>query len=194
MKKYLLLVTVLMNCYCFAQSNSAVSGYQLLQGTIGSYPITMHLHRIGHVYAGYYYYNHSQQLITISGDDTTKKGHIFLYAFAPSSEDNETFTFLLNDGKASGEWKRKPDSKPLSFNARSGSADSALSFDYVYTYGAVRLKPSLPQSPMATYESGTVWPKSRTADAPFVKSVISHMMDIKTVPDEIGKTLIQEKQ
>src|SRR6476646_3414610 len=96
MKKILGLLLLCCAFSCYAQSD--LSWYKMLQGKIGTYPVTMHLHKSGHAYRGYYYYDNFQELLSFFGDDTTNKGKITL------STNEEQFSFTLVNGAASGTW------------------------------------------------------------------------------------------
>lgn len=50
----------------------------------------MHLHKAGHSYFGYYYYETQQNPVYISGEDSTQKGTVKLVAFS-SPEATEAF-------------------------------------------------------------------------------------------------------
>jgi hypothetical protein len=57
----------------------------------------MPLHKTGHEYAGYYYYNSRQEPVSISGDDTTTDvGKIRLSVFLPDTPNQENFIFSIS--------------------------------------------------------------------------------------------------
>lgn len=191
MKKYLLLVFTMVSIYASAQTGSR--WYQLLQGTIGAFPITMHLHKMGHIYTGYYYYNKTQQLITITGEDTTNEGAIYLYAYTPGAKNSESFTFTLSGNNAKGKWQVSVKNRSLPFSAQVVTPDSLILFRYAYTNGERILRPTLTTSPQATFEYGTIWPENNSTKGLYIKKEITQLLDEKIVPDDIN-TLLRNRQ
>lgn len=190
-EKTFLLIFTLTSIYASAQSNS--SWYKLVQGSIGTYPITMHLHKMGHAYAGYYYYNKTQQLITINGDDTLRKGAIYLYAYTPGARDSETFVFTITNKQINGKWWRNEKSQPLIFTAKVIAPDSLTDFQLAYINGEQRLRPALKKSPQATFELATIWPKDDGEKDRYIKKEIAPLLNEKTTPDDIN-TLLHNRQ
>ena len=72
----------------------------MLKGKIGTYPITMHLHKAGHEFKGYYYYDNHQLLMAFSGDDTSTKNKLTL------NVEGEQFLIAIDNGIASGTWTK----------------------------------------------------------------------------------------
>lgn len=125
---------------CFSQGTNQISWYKMLNGKIGTYPITINLHKAGHQFLGYYYYDVQQQPIYFIGKDVTAKGRIKLISFA-ASEGTEEFNFSITDSIARGVWKKDEKSKPVAFAAIEKAPP--VTFSYVYTAGAVKLRPSM---------------------------------------------------
>lgn len=173
-----------------AASQTGKSWYKTLQGKIGKYPVTLHLHKAGNSYHGYYYYDSQQKPIYFTGNDTAYNGMIGLLAFA-SAEDNELFTFGINGTSVRGKWKKTAGSSPLSFTATASSAG----FSYVYTGGSVKLKPSLENSPVGSYSAASIWPQNNTPGSLFLKQTIRNIFDEKYKGSEdIGVLLLKNKK
>src|SRR4051812_3017503 len=67
--------------------SQTVSWYKSFSGTIDKYPVTMHIHKKGTSYAGYYYYDRTQQPVYMSGNDSAAgPGKIALTAFIGSAD------------------------------------------------------------------------------------------------------------
>jgi hypothetical protein len=163
----------------------------MLQGKIDKYPVTMHLHKAGPSYTGYYYYDNQQQPIYFSGDDTTEKGTVRLYAYS-SDVNNEQFSFTVADKTASGTWRKSDSSRQLTFTA--SEASLPLSFQYIYSEGETKLLPKAKESPVATYEGSAVWPVEKNATADFVRREIRKSFAEKDPGGEIGGLLLKNKK
>jgi hypothetical protein len=164
----------------FGLQAQTASWYKCWIGTIDKYEITMHLHKTGHTYAGYYFYNSREEPIYFIGDDTTNKDKINLLAFVKSANPgNENFSFEYGDSNFTGEWKKNDNSKALSFSAVESIDTSLIPFTFIYTYGESKLKPLWKESPTATFEAASVWPKNNTSKSLFVKNIISNELTKK---------------
>src|SRR5687768_4763570 len=108
------LLIYLLSLSSFALAQNSLSWYKMIEGAIDKYPITMHLHKAGHNYCGYYYYNSQQKPIYFNGEDTSSRNKINLVAFS-SSETTETFSFAINNNQLSGSWKKDEKNPDLSF-------------------------------------------------------------------------------
>ena len=182
------LVFFLISSRCISQSTS---WYKCYIGNIDKYPVTLHLHKAGHDYTGYYYYNSRQQPIYFSGEDTTDAAHIKLSCFIPDKEANEGFSFSIKGKIADGKWS-SGNAKELIFSAREDS--TALTFDYIYTNGSALLRPKLEESPAGTFYTASVWPKGTTVQILFLKRLISGELDEEPTTDDIGKTFLRQKK
>ncbi len=150
----------------------------------------MHLHKAGHNYYGYYYYDSQQKPIYFNGEDTSVRGKINLVAFS-TSDATETFTFSLKDAAASGNWKKDEQSKGLSFTGNQGVP--VIPLTYVYTEGEKKLRPQILASPQATFFAGSIWPTGTTVADIFLQQVIVRNYDEKASVTEIGKLMLQNK-
>lgn len=189
MKKILLIAFLFFCDRSFSQTG--LSWYKIFKGKIDKYPATLHIHKAGHNYSGYYYYDLHQKPIYFIGDDTTLKGKIQLLGFAGPTE-NEYFEFSLNGADIAGNWKKTYESKPLIFSAI--EVKPALVFTYVYTTGSEKLRPRWKESPQASYSAASVWPAEKTPSAEFIKSVIRKNFTKQMTPDEIGAVLLKLKK
>src|SRR5688572_4938654 len=108
------LLIYLLSLSSFALVQNSLSWYKMIEGAIDKYPITMHLHKAGHNYYGYYYYNSQQKPIYFNGEDTSFGNNINLAAFS-SNESAENFSFISNKNKVSGKWKKDEKSPELTF-------------------------------------------------------------------------------
>lgn len=186
-------VLVLLFSFCgFSQSNAQLSWYKMLTGKIDRSAVTLHLHKANHRFSGYYYYDSQLQPIPFIGEDTTVKGTITLLCFA-GGDGTETFRFSLLENKATGTWHPDEKKEPVLFTAI--EAKAPVAFTYVYTEGAVMLRPKLKQSPQATYEAAAVWPVGNTETDAYLKTVIHQAFSENSAgKGEIGSVLLQQKK
>src|SRR6476660_3237702 len=153
------------------------SWYKNYEGVISKYPITMHLYKTGHKYAGYYYYNSKEKLVYFAGDDSTLPGgKIRLSAFIGDKEVDESFTFYIPGRAIAGKWYPGKN-KPLIFSAT--ETHPTVGFDYIYTEGSASLRPAIKGSPAATFEAASIWPTGNSAQAVFLKKIITEEWDAK---------------
>jgi hypothetical protein len=175
-----------------ASQGQIASWYKTYTGAIDKYAVTMHLHKAGHKYAGYYYYNSNEAPVYFSGEDTsTPAGRIRLSAFIPDEEADEFFTFSISGKVVTGEWNRGKN-KPLPFSAT--ETDAALAFDYIYTEGSILLRSAMKGSPVATFEAASIWPKGTLQQVTFLKKIITEEFDTKNSREDIGKIFLLQKK
>ena len=116
-------------------------------------------------------------------------------AFSRSTDPaNEEFLFGINTENYSGEWRKNDSSKALVFTATESTDTSLIPFTMVYTYGETKLKPSMKESPTATYEGASVWPQSNSAAASFIKKFINEAFGEKYEQHEIETILLKNKE
>lgn len=173
-----------------SSGHSQVSWYKSFKGSIDKYAVTMHLYKTDHQYYGYYYYDSKEQPVYFLGDDTTQNGSLRLSVFLPDQDAEENFVFSISANAANGTWKNN--SKTLSFSAVEST--QSLNFDYVYTSGSVELRPNLAESPTATYEGTSIWPKGNSASDVFLKKIIDESFQEKNSTEDIGKILLRHKK
>jgi hypothetical protein len=158
--------------------------------------ITMHLHKAGTDYSGYYYYDRRQQPIFMTGNDTSAgRGKIKLLAFVPAGlQSHEVFTVTFSGGQLSGNWQKNDTSAPMAVKATEKTGAS-VPFDFIYTSGAVKLRPSRDESPSASYDAASVWPGRNTPTALFIKNVINENFDAKgNSTKDIGSLILAQKK
>ncbi|MBN8782218.1 MAG: hypothetical protein ABS85_10065 [Sphingobacteriales bacterium SCN 48-20] len=82
--------------------------YIRLEGTIGKYPIDMHLHQLANgEYIGFYNYKSAAQPVYLAGADSVKGGNkqIHLYGMIPGDTAAERFVLKRNGTDYSGSWE-----------------------------------------------------------------------------------------
>ena len=177
-------------------TDKPVSWYKCMKGTIGKYPITMHLHKWKKNYAGYYYYDRSQQPIEISGEDSANS-KVGLSAFlrGPEGENNlsETFIGKWDGNSLTGTWYASGKSAPLRFSLAPSKDSTVPDFTFVYTEGSIKLRPKMNKSPEATFFASSIWPTNQIRSSDFIKKQIIDISGGKS-DVEIGKLLIDQKK
>ncbi len=63
-----------------------------------------------------------------------------------------------------------------------------------YTYDETKLKPSMKESPTATYEGASVWPQTNSARVSFIKKFINEAFGEKYEQHEIETILLKNKE
>ncbi|HEX2847526.1 MAG TPA: DUF3298 domain-containing protein [Chitinophagaceae bacterium] len=189
------LFTILFSLVRMAPAQDAY-WYKCFKGTIDKYPFTLHLHKLDHTYSGYYYYNNMQQPLSLLGDDTSSSGQIRLLSYSPRFEaENELFTLTLQGDSLQGKWERDPSASGRGLQVKAARDQSAgLRFDLVYTSGSEKLRPKMKESPVASYEAATVWPKGSSAAITALKKIIATELGAKNNPADIGPYLLAEKK
>jgi hypothetical protein len=187
MKNTLLICFLLFTSVAFAQN---ASWYKQITATIDKYPVTMHLHKAGHNYYGYYYYESQQKPIYFNGEDTSVRGKISLSAFSNSGA-TETFSFSIINGTLAGTWKKDEQSKALAFSGN--EANPIIPLTYVYTEGEKKLRPKIAESPQATFFAGCIWPTGTSMLDAFLQKVLLQRYDGKSSGLEIGKMMLRNK-
>jgi hypothetical protein len=174
-----------------ALATSAQQGwYRQLEGTIGKYPVTIHLHKAGATYAGYYYYKSTQVPVHFTGDDTTVKGFINLTAY-PSPDAVEYLTLGFRGSEVTGTWKKESDPIPLPF---AGKETSGLSLQYVFAEGEKKLLPKIAGSPQATFFAGCVWPNGNTALDDWLEKVLRNLYEERATTSDIAAMMENKKE
>ncbi len=201
MRKYLLVFLFAVIAGHLSAQPAGGAWYHAYSGTIGKTVITMHLHKTGQEYYGYYYYDRTRQPIYFFGNDTTgANGEIQLTAYIPgapriSMEDDaemsESFSLAFSGNQLQGQWRKGEKGSPAAVTLREKAG--AIPFEMVYTKGERKLRPSLPESPVAEYFAGTIWPVNDNSTSTFVKRAIREDFGAKTDGEEIGQLLLVQK-
>lgn len=172
------------------------SWYKSYTGTIGKYPATMHLHKSGDTYSGYYYYQSSQQPIYMlqMANEDAKPGVIHFINFVPGDNGNdERFELTISNTSCKGVWKID-DKKlvlPVIFTEKQIAQPS---FDFIYAEGTQVLKPGMEESPTAEYKAASVWPRGSSVLVDSIKTKINEIFGEKASRQDIGKTFLANKK
>jgi Protein of unknown function (DUF3298)/Deacetylase PdaC len=173
-----------------------VSWYRQFTGTIDKYPIVLHLHKAGDSYSGFYYYEKTQRPFRLSGtqkDTSVVPGQIRLAAYIPGNEStDETLILSITGNTLSGTWRKDEQSKALSITGIETKKDS-LSFDMIYVDGTQELKPSLENSPSASYTAATIWPHELSPAGTYIRRLINGLFGHKNSSEDIGRFLLKQK-
>lgn len=175
MTSYRFFVSALLLLSCFSAAAQDLSWYKCFTGKIDKYPVTLHLHKAGHEYHGYYYYNNRQEPLYLLGEDTSHPGMVELVVYINKAEGEymETFLFALQGNAGSGSWKMQDNEKTFPFTITEAPAVKGLVFDYVFTNGKTELFPGRENSPTGTYSNAAIWPKGNSAAASILKTIIA---------------------
>src|SRR5690349_1729547 len=109
----------------------SISWYKCMKGTIGKYPVSMHLHKWNHEYGGYYYYESAQEPMHFSGHSNGKDS-LRLSAY-PTGEDTEEeiFSGIIKDSSFEGVWYKPGKTMPLPFSFKFSTNPLIPNFTYV---------------------------------------------------------------
>ncbi len=151
----------------------------------------MHLYKTGHEFEGYYYYDSKQEPVYFIGDDTTEKGNIKLTVFLPGNNTDENFIFWTENNSITGEWHTTGKARPLNFSAKE---INPASFEYVFSEGNTKLKPQKKDSPAATWQAASIWPKGNSNQTDFLKRIITESFGEKNSTEDIGKIFLRIKK
>src|SRR5262245_42929800 len=136
------------------------SWYKCFTGTIGKYPITLHLNKLNDQFTGYYYYNSAQQPIYFTGRySSAREGKIRVYPYIPDKENSNEILDLVITGKTcKGYWKKNEAATSLPVSATE-KPSPAVSFEMIFVTDSGKLRPSMPETPTVLFEAGTIWPR-----------------------------------
>ncbi|PZR28058.1 MAG: hypothetical protein DI535_07815 [Citrobacter freundii] len=193
--RYMTALTVLV-CVAGTSIGQDKYWYKSFSGTIDKYPVTLHLHKADHEISGYYYYNKIQQPFSVNGDDTTIAGKIrLLSSSSDPNSDIESFTLTFQGDSLTGEWKKSYNSASAGLPVKAKAVNTlAPAFDLVFTSGSEILRPKLTESPTASYQISTVWPKGNLPATVTLKKMISESLGLKNVQTDIGPALLADKK
>jgi hypothetical protein len=96
-----LLILVMCDHATAQKTPTVVTRYTWTTGKIDNYPVTFHLYRINNEFTGFYYYNNTEQAITVSGKMDAQR---FLKLNHASVE---VFEGTFRDSVFSGTWSSK---------------------------------------------------------------------------------------
>ena len=174
-------------------TDKMVSWYKCMKGTIGKYPVTMHIHKWENNYTGYYYYDRSQQPLHVSGVDSPNK-KVGLSAHLPGpNESEESFIGNWSADTLKGLWRANKKGAPLPFALTVARDSTVPNFTLVYTKGSVKLRPTMKKSPEANFFASSIWPVTQTPSTGFLKKQLLEVLGGKT-DIEIGRLLLNHKK
>jgi len=176
-----------------AQTPQPKSWYKCMTGTIDKYPVTMHLHKAGNRYSGYYYYESTQEPMFFFGSDTGKAKLLELSANWTDGVFEE-FTGVLTSRSYTGNWYKSDTSQPVKFSLTVSPDTVSNGYDYIYTQGSQKYQPKWKESPEASFSAASIWPKSTNPNAEFLKNVIRKAHGAEKSADDIGKILLDQKR
>ncbi len=186
-KKWPLLVLSGLLCLC-ARSQQ----YIRLEGTIGKFPVDMHLHQTadGH-YIGFYNYRSTAQPIYVSGADSIRGGskHIYLFGLMPGDTATERFVLKRNGVDFSGSWesgRKGASGLPVKAITRK---QEMFATEMIHLAGNEPLSKGKENSPQASYEVFAVRPLSR-----LLQRKICALLGDSTATDIAGLVRKQQKR
>ena len=190
--KPLRLFIVCLLLFIVTAGSAQLNGYKSYKGSIDKYPVTMNLCKTGHKFFGYFYYDLYQVPVYFIGEDTSEKGNIKLTSFLPNPDITENFLFKIKDNAITGEWHTTGKDKSLKFFAEENN--TSLSFDLIYTRGSIKLRPKMTESPVASFEAASVWPRGNSTQAIFLKKLVNEAFGQKNSTEDIGQTFLHQKK
>src|SRR5688572_18251539 len=115
MKRFFGVYFLLLTVSSLGQTTETLSWYKCMKGTIGKFPVVLHLHKWGHNYSGYYYYESTQEPIQFTGTDTSKNGLVLTGYVRGEKDEPETLKGKWNGTSYEGTWFKTGKYNPLSF-------------------------------------------------------------------------------
>ena len=194
MKLLSAIATLLLTYSSYCQPNTISSSwYKCMKGMIGKYPVTMHLHKSGNDYSGFYYYERSQEPISFFGKDSSDT-FLHLEAYLPGpSDEAEIFSGSWNGDICAGTWLIPGKTSVLDFSLKVVRDSLVPNFTVVYTSGEAVLRKTLKNSPKATFSASSVWPTNNLPSTNFIKQQLNEISGGGHSEAEIGKTLLKQK-
>lgn len=163
----------------------------MLSGKIGTYPVVLHLHKSGHTYHGYYYYQSTQQPMAFMGEDTTNAGKISLSVTGGGNKDGEAFRFVLTNGSAAGSWQVGEQHRALAFQARELPARPA--FQYIVHKAVQPLLVATGTAARVSYDVAIVWPVAGSRAGASICDSLKQFVAIGKHGEDVG-TLLRQAQ
>ncbi len=188
MKKFVLPVLMLSFFYCNAQLQTG--SYKIFSGTIGTYAINMLLHQYGHVYKGYYYYTSRQLPIYFSGNDTTINDSVTLSTAGANKE--EHFNLSFSKDTIAGTWQQ--DAKQNLLKVLMTEDSLPLKFTYSILEDSLPLRKNLKGSPVASFQTSSVWPAGNTTTDEYLKTQIKKLLSTQQNANSVASLLLQKKK
>lgn len=184
----LLFLLLLLSLQALGQENN---WYKMLSGKIGAYPVVMHLHKSGHTYNGYYYYQSTQQPMALMGEDTSSAGKITLNATGGGNKDGETFRFSMSKGVAGGTWQVSEQARTLAFQAREQPSQTA--FQYIAHKAAQPLLVAAGTAARVSYDVAIVWPDASSRVGASIRDSLKQFVANGKDAGDVGTIMRQEQ-
>lgn len=187
-KRYAFFVLIFMatSMLSFAQNVIKID-YLQFKGSISSYPIKMKLEISDKAYKGVYFYEKTQEPISISG--TSINNGISLNLIADINQKVEHFNLTKNGNDYTGTWTGNGPSLPVKLTIDQES----MRFDIYTLEDSLKLLPNSENSPMASFNNTTVWPSEMNVLGTFVRRQILKSISENAVSNDIENVLIDNR-
>lgn len=149
----------------FLSSNAQQALYSRLEGSIGKYPVVIHLHGDGQgQYSGFYYYKSAAQPVSISGSDSIKNNRkqVYLFGILPGDTAIERFVLHRDNAGYSGTWesgRKGVPGLPVKTQLRK---QEIFAGEMIHSAGSEPLHKGQPNSPEGSFEILAVRPLPAT--------------------------------
>ena len=153
----------------------------------------MHIHNWDTTYAGYYYYESSQQPIYFKGSRSAKSQVIQLIANW-TEDHSEIFTGSFAGKSFVGNWYKSDTSKPIGFSFVPSRDTMMNAYDFIYSEGEFKLQPAWKESPQASFLSASIWPKNSNPLGEYLKTEIKKANGVEKFSGDIGKIFLEQKK
>jgi hypothetical protein len=167
--------------------------YIAMTGTIGKYPVTVHLVCVNNIFSGWYYYHSTEHPMQIAGKLMNDSANLNLYHYENDETKQENWDGIYTDTVFSGIWSLRE--KKLPFRLTSIKDTSGLSFDYLWYCDVKDLRDKKKDPPnYFNYVAGTVWPakNSRHPATDVVKQAIHFNFDEKKSTEDLNVCLARQ--
>lgn len=193
MKKLWFICLLFFQCGLIAAQPA--SWYKQYKGKIGRHGITLHLHKAGGTYSGFYYYHRQGQPVYVNGSDTASaNGEISLMSYPSGQQQSlQYFSITFSKDKISGLCREE--NSDIGQRVRlTQTTNTALNFSYYYTAGSVKLRSSMQESPVAEFEAASIWPNGNSNRAVRVKQAIGRWLAFKSEAQTLDSVLEESKE
>jgi len=181
------LLTLLLSTSIYPEVNSNISWYKCFKGTIGKYPVTMHLHKSDKNVRGFYNYDKMRQPIGFFGDVIGDS----VFLLTNSNNNQESFRGILKKNKYNGQWYNG-DKSTLEFVLTEDESVSAM-FEYVYVHGTKQLFKGWDKSPQGEYTESSFWPTGKYAGSSFIRNSICNEKKFPEGSGAIGDLMLKNQ-
>lgn len=187
-KRYAFFVLIFMatSMLSFAQ-NVIKNDYLQFKGSISSYPIKMKLEISDNTYKGVYFYEKTQEPISISG--TSINNGISLNLIADINQKVEHFNLTKNGNDYTGTWTGNGPSLPVKLTIDQES----MRFDIYTLEDSLKLVPNTENLHMADFNKSVLWPSEMNALGILVRKQIIKSISEKAISNDIKNVLIDNR-